>query len=247
MNTATAENKIMHIISAQNFYKIPGNPIAYWVSQAVSDVFRMGNSLGDIAQPRVGLQTNDNEKYLRFWYEPNYMNIERGCVSYVDSLNSERKWYGHNKGGKYRKWYGNIIYVIEYRHNGTVLRSDPKAAVIPDMLVFKEQLSYSRLGGERLSMRWFPAGMIFDSAAVVAFPRYNESLYILGVMNSKIISRLISAIAPTTNTQPGDISKIPIVVSDELNDKLVAECVQLAKKDWDSFETSWDFRKHPLV
>lgn len=247
MNTTEVENGIMYTVNAQNISKIPGCPIAYWASLAVSNAFGMGDSLGNIANPRVGLQTSDNEKYLRFWFEPDYINIERECISYIDSMNSERKWYGHNKGGKYRKWYGNIVYVVEYWHNGDTLRKDPKAANIPDDIVFKEQVSYSRLGGENLSMRWFPSGMIFDSAAVVAFPDESSMFYVLGIMNSKIAPLLVSVIAPTTNKQPGDISKMPIVLSDTFDKENVQRCISLAKKDWDSFETSWDFIKHPLI
>lgn len=232
-----------------NFFKIPGKLIAYWVSLKIVEIFSSGKLLKNVAHPRVGLQTSNNDLFLKYWFECSWRNTIINCASIEESMKSNKKWYPHNKGGAYRKWYGNEEYVIDYKNNGTKLRRTKGAAIIPDEFVFKEAITYSRLGSGAISFRKQPQGCIFDSAAVNAFPSKSEFNYILGLLNTKIVTQLCKIIAPTLNTQPGDISKIPIFINEQYKTEintLADKCVDICKKDWDSFETSWDFQHHPL-
>ena len=233
-----------------NFRKIPGSPVAYWVGERFVEAFERGKSLKEIANPRVGLQTSDNGKFLRLWHEVSFSEVEFFCRDATDSIRSGKRWYPHNKGGSFRKWYGNLEYVIDYKQNGKLLRESEGASTIPDNLVFRSGDTYSRLGSGEISFRWQAPGEVFDSAAVVAFPEEENEKYILGLMNTKIVSVMIRFIAPTINTQPGDIAKVPVILCNEQIEtvnKVVDENIDEEKEDWDSFETSWDFRKHPMV
>lgn len=242
--------KYRYTAQQDNFSKIPGAPVAYWVSEKLIDNFEKGMSLKEVGNPRVGLQTSDNDSFLRLWHEIALDNFELHCHCAKDSLNSRKKWYPHNKGGKYRRWYGNLIYVIDYMHNGRRLAQSSGGALIPEKLLFQKAITYSRLGSGVISFRWQIEGETFDSAAVSAFPNDQYIKYTLGVLNTKIVTTLIDVIAPTLNTQPGDIARVPIVIWEEQISKVdntVEECTLISKCDWDSLETSWNFKKHPMI
>ena len=242
------EGKGRFVARQDNFEKIPGAPVAYWVSEAVFSVFDKAVNLKDIAEARVGLQTSDNEKFLRKWYECDYTNVNIECKTPEESAKSERRWYPHNKGGSFRRWYGNIEYVIDYFHNGKNLRAAQGASVIPDEYVFREAVTYSRITSGSISFRLQKIGYIFDSASVDIFTSKDKMTYTIAALNTKITNMYLALIAPTINTQPGDIAKIPIVFSPDVNvKKWVFNNIQISKDDWDSFETSWDFKKHPLI
>ena len=233
-----------------NFSKIPGAPVAYWVSEKLIDNFEKGMSLKEVGNPRVGLQTSDNDSFLRLWHEIALDNFELHCHCAKDSFNIRKKCEPHNKGGKYRRWYGNLIYVIDYMHNGGRLAQSSGGALIPEKLLFQKAITYSRLGSGVISFRWQIEGETFDSAAVSAFPNDQYIKYTLGVLNTKIVTTLIDVIAPTLNTQPGDIARVPIVIWEEQISKVdntVEECTLISKCDWDSLETSWNFKKHPMI
>ena len=244
------ENEYYKYTNTDNFSKIPGAPVAYWVSERLLDNFEKGISLKEVGNPRVGLQTSDNDSFLRLWHEIALDNFELHCHCAKDSLNSRKKWYPHNKGGKYRRWYGNLIYVIDYMHNGRRLAQSSGGALIPEKLLFQKAITYSRLGSGVISFRWQIEGETFDSAAVSAFPNDKYIKYTLGVLNTKIVTTLIDVIAPTLNTQTGDIARVPIVIWEEQISKVdntVEKCSFISKCDWDSLETSWNFKKHPMI
>lgn len=241
----------MRFIAKSNTYEaIPGNVIAYWVSTAIINAFLSGIQLREIGSPRVGLQTSDNERFLRLWHEVSYENSYYEATDCINGFASGKKWFPHNKGGAYRKWYGNLDYVINYQNNGYLLSITSGAAVIPDRLVFKKAITYSRLCGGSVSFRQQPQGCTFDSASVNAYVDENQEGYVLAALNTKIIELIVKIISPTINTQPGDIAKVPIVFDVERKhqiDVLSCENVLLAKTDWDRFENSWNFKKHPLI
>ena len=242
--------KNRYVAQQDNFSKIPGAPVAYWVSERLISSFVNGISLKEIGNPRVGLQTSDNDSFLRLWHEVSNENFELKCCCITDSLQSDKKWYPHNKGGKYRRWYGNLQYVIDYKHNGEKLARSSKAATIPSGIVFRRAITFSRLGSGTISFRWQIAGEIFDSAAVSAFPEKQYENYVIGALNTDIAEKLVDAIAPTINTQPGDIARVPIVIERmriPTIDEIVDRCTETSKIDWNSFETSWDFKKHPMI
>ena len=244
------ENEYYKHTNTDNFSKIPGAPVAYWVSERLMSSFLHGISLKDLGNPRVGLQTSNNDTFLRFWYEIAFSNLEIHCYSIQDSLKSDKRWYPHNKGGKYRRWYGNLQYVIDYKHNGEKLSKSTGSVTIPTKLAFKKGITFSRLGSGTISFRWQISGQIFDSAAVSAFPDEKYIDYVLGALNTKIITQLVNAISPTLNTQPGDIARVPIIINSEKiqsTSKIVDKCTLLSINDWDSFEISWNFKKHPMI
>ena len=233
----------------ENFSKIPGSPVAYWVSENFVRAFE-SPKLKEIAKPRVGLQTSNNNYFLRFWFECANNNIYFTCKDAKESKQRSEKWYPHNKGGAFREWYGNLEYVINYKNNGFELSETDGASKIPDEIVFQEAITYSRITSGKLSFRKQIEGMIFDSASVNLFPNKKDLNYILALLNTKISEVVLNLIAPTLNTQPGDIAKLPIIIDESMKENVesaVEENIEMCKIDWDSFETSWDFEGHPLV
>lgn len=238
-----------HYVKQSNFAKIPGAPVAYWVSENMLNAFVVGRILKEIANSRVGLQTSDNARFLRLWFECGN-NIFYDCDSLIASKKSNKKYYPHNKGGAYRKWYGNEEYVIDYKNGGELLSVTEGAAIIPEQYVFKKAITYSRVTSASFSARIQREYSIFDSAAVDIFANEERMLYLLGLLNSVLIEKYVGVLAPTLNTQPGDIAKIPVIFNCECSaeiSSLVQQNISLSKSDWDAFETSWDFKKHPLI
>ena len=235
---------------AETFKQIPGTPIAYWASDGLLDAFANSHKLKDIAKPRVGLQTSDNARFIRLWHECSLERTLFNCPDAARSFESGAKWYPHNKGGSFRRWFGNAEYLIEYKSNGESLRNSEGASVIPNEIAFKPALTYSRISSGLISFREQPAGWLFDSAAVVMYPENATFSYLLALLNSNVISSATSFLVPTLNAQPGDIAKLPILIDDSGSStvsQLSESCREIARLDWDSFETSWDFKRHPLL
>ena len=244
----SGENR--YVAEQDNFSKIPGSPVAYWIGKEMFGAYDKGQKLKDISTARVGLQTSDNNRFLRLWYECGLNNTEFYCTTLDECNSNPKKWYPHNKGGAYRKWYGNIEYIINYGNGGYDLAHAPGAATIPELYAFREAITYSRITSGDISFRIQTQNTIFDSACVDIFPRGLSIHYLLGLLNAKLVKSYISVIAPTLNTQPGDIAKLPIIIAKEKVPDVeinVDENINLSKSDWDSFETSWDFKRHPLV
>lgn len=235
---------------AETFKQIPGTPIAYWASDGLLDAFANSPKLKDIAKPRVGLQTSDNARFIRLWHECSLRRTLFNCPNAVSSFESEAKWYPHNKGGSFRRWFGNAEYLIEYKSNGESLRHSEGASVIPDEIAFNRALTYSRISSGLISFREQPTGWLFDSAAVVMYPDKAMFNYLLALLNSNVISSATSFLVPTLNAQPGDIAKLPILTDESrlsTVSQLSKSCREIAGLDWGSFETSWDFKRNPLV
>lgn len=235
---------------AETFKQIPGTPIAYWASDGLLDAFANSPKLKDIAKPRVGLQTSDNARFIRLWHECSLRRTLFNCPNAVSSFESEAKWYPHNKGGSFRRWFGNAEYLIEYKSNGESLRHSEGASVIPDEIAFNRALTYSRISSGLISFREQPTGWLFDSAAVVMYPDKAMFNYLLALLNSNVISSATSFLVPTLNAQPGDIAKLPILTDESrlsTVSQLSKSCREIAGLDWESFETSWDFKRNPLV
>ena len=244
------EKRGVFYATQDNFSKIPGSPVAYWIGKEMFGAYDKGQKLKDISTARVGLQTSDNNRFLRLWYECGLNNTEFCCTTLDECNSNPKKWYPHNKGGAYRKWYGNIEYIINYGNGGYDLAHAPGAATIPELYAFREAITYSRITSGDISFRIQTQNTIFDSACVDIFPRGLSIHYLLGLLNAKLVKSYISVIAPTLNTQPGDIAKLPIIIAKEKVPDVeinVDENINLSKSDWDSFETSWDFKRHPLV
>ena len=235
---------------ADTFKKIPGTPIAYWASDALLDAFANREKLGLLAKPQVGLQTSDNDRFLRYWFECSLGDMSVACDSAESSLSLDAKWYPHNKGGSFRKWYGNRDHVIEYAKNGRSLSAAPGASRIKDSIAFLSCITYSRIISGQIAFRIQPSGSLFDSAAVAMFPPVRDMKYLLGLLNSSVVATATSFLVPTLNAQPGDIAKLPIAIEPAEHgavDGLVDYCLSISRLDCDSFEASWDFKRNPLV
>ena len=256
----SGENR--HIAQKENFSKIPGMPVAYWASENVLRAFANGVPLEKIAKPRVGLQTSNNEKFIMFWYEMNYAMIGFGVKNHFDTISSNAKWFPHNKGGEYRKWYGNNYYVIDYWNDGFNVKQDKLVRLQKGLIekknsrcwneeyYFFESLTWSRISSENFGIRFSPTGHVFDTAGTSIFADRNTLIYLLGLLVTKIAKLILNMINPTLTYQTGDIAKLPIIIISSSNDAIVqcvTDCISISKTDWDSFETSWGFIRHPMV
>ena len=259
MNTATAEkqNKIMYISQAENFSKIPGSPIAYWLSSGMFNAFN-GLKLNDYGITRLGMTTGENARFVRLWYEVDREN-EDFTVSSQNELDRtpNRYWVPYNKGGEYRKWYGNNECVVFWKENGKAIKNfaDEKTGRIRSTVpnteyYFKLCASWSKISSGRIAFRC-KNNSIFDVAGACLFANENNTLfYLMGILNSNVVMALLEAMSPTLNFEGGQISSLPIVYSKENDvvvENIVNENIRKSKSDWDSFETSWDFKKHPLI
>lgn len=238
-----------------NFEKIPGAPVAYWVSEKMMEAFEKGVLLGTVADARQGLATADNNRFLREWYEIDVDGIMFHAKSCEEAKESGKKWFPYNKGGEFRKWYGNNDFVVNWENDGYEikhfvdekgkLRSRPQNT----QFYFRECLSWSLVSSSVAAFRYKPNGNIFDVAGMSCFSDENL-LYLLSLCNTKIAMEILSIIAPTINYQCGDIANIPVidsVANRELIEEKTKENINVSTTDWDSFETSWDFKKHPMI
>lgn len=239
----------------ENFNRIPGSPIAYWISDNMIFSFEVGNSLSLIASPCVGLQTGDNARFLRLWYEVSYLNTSFDCVSCEDSRTHMTRWFPYNKGGEFRKWYGDNDYVVNWENDGLEIRNfkDGKGKLRSrpqnTTYYFEKSASWSKISSGPISFRYKPQGFVFDVAGTSIFTSDMERLiYILGLCNSKVIMNILKAMSPTLNYEVGQIATLPVIFGEKQEIiQITNQNINLSKQDWDSFETSWDFTIHPLV
>ena len=232
-----------------DFARLPGAPIAYWASEPLYRAFETGTLLGELADSKQGIATADNRRFLRLWFECDVNQIHFHCSSHEESRRSELKWYPYNKGGAFRKWYGNNDYVVNWQHDGAELRSFRNSVIRNPDYCFRECASWSLVTSGAAAFRYKPGGHLFDVAGMSLFSQ-DLLCYLLGLCNTKVAMSLLRILAPTVNYQCGDIANLPVLVNRarvEEIEALVRENVSLARRDWDSFELSWDFQCHPLV
>ena len=237
----------------KDFEKIPGSPIAYWVSDKVREIFEKNKKLGEVGEAKQGLATADNNRFLRLWNEVSFSKIGYNMSNSQEALESKKKWFPFNKGGEFRKWYGNQEYLVNWENDGYEIKNfyDEKGKLRsrPQNIesYFKESISWSKVSSSNFSMRFYQKGLLFADAGMSYFS--NENLkYILGLSNSKLINKILSLLSPTLNFEVGHISNIPIIKKENtLVEKLVEENLNISKEEWDSRETSWDFEKLSLV
>lgn len=234
--------------SAENFSKIPGSPIAYWVSENGLEIYELGKPLGEIAAPRKGNSTSDNNRFLRLWHEVNHNKINLHCKEIDIEQTKKQRWFPYNKGGGYRKWYGFNEYLIDWYNDAAEIRSIKSAVVANYQYFMKPGLTWSTLSSKAFSVRWFDEGYIFDNGGCCIFELGSKRKYIIALLNSKVFTFMFGQLNPTLNFQSGEVAKFPVIY--ELNndiDVLSESNVQISKAEYDSFETSWDFVRHPLV
>lgn len=244
-------------VATDNFSKIPGSPVAYWVSEEIIKDFEAGERLGNISKPRQGMATTNNNRFLRLWYEVRINNIGFNLTSIEDTVRDE-KWYPYNKGGEFRKWYGNNDYVVNFKNKGKEVCDyidqtssvNSKGRVINREHYFHECISWSLVSSGNIAFRYKPQGFIFDVAGMSCFADHDLLLYLLGLNNTKVVRSLMGTLAPTINFQAGDIANIPVRFDEKKKrdiNEIVIDNIRIEQEEWDSYETSWDFKAHPLL
>ncbi len=252
------KNDNAYNITKTNFSKIPGSPIAYWVSENIISDFQKGKVLKDEGDTRQGMATSDNNRFLRMWFEIENNTLGLSCGSSEEALAIHKKWYPYNKGGEFRKWYGNIEYVINYEDDGFEVKEYAKSLYkTPTRTIksmseyFKRCLSWSKISSGNIAFRYYPKGFVFDVAGCCIFYQNSEMmLYSFGFINSKVTISILNAISPTINYEVGHIASLPIIENDENKESIINTVnnnIQISKTDWDSYETSWDFKRNPLI
>ncbi len=243
-------------VSLNRFSSIPGMPIAYWGSGRFAELFTGLPALGETAAVTNGLFTCDNNRFLRFWYEVPRKNIFFGCTDRVTCEKSEKVWFPYNKGGDFRKWYGNHDYVVNFKGFGEEISayrvlSGQSASFPGQKYYFQPGVSWSFVSSSKFGVRYYPEGFVFDIAGSSVFAGTPEdTLVILGFLSSKVAFEMLNLINPTLNYQAGNVAKLPLHINEACRKRvcdLVSENIELSKADWDSFETSWNFELHPLV
>ena len=236
--------------SLDDFSKISGSPIAYWVSEISLKAFEHGIPLKEILKPKQGTSTGDDEQYVRFWHEVNYKNSCFNCKNLKQAFESKKRYFPLDKGGAYRKWYGNnekVIKMDKTSYNELLMLGNH----LPSReLYFLKGLTWSKITSGKFSIRYDDFGHVFSSVGLKGFPDNNYINNVLGFMNSKVAEYYLEAISPGMSTVSGDLEKLPYYINyqEKENVNLIVEnSVQIAKYDWDYFEISWDFSAHPLV
>ena len=242
---------------SNNFKKIPQLLIAYWVSEKTINCFG-GETLAAVFTTREGMATADNDRFLRLWHEVSFCRITIGCLSSADGLSKKIKWVPYNKGGTARDWYGNNDYVVDWFDDGAQIRSntDPKTGRIRSHNYngeygFKAGLTWSAISSGDLSVRYCDAGFLFDSKGAKGFADKGCDIHwILAFLNSKVSMQFLQFISPTLDFKVGDIISLPYLKSKGFECSVIdlsRKSVAISKDDWDAYETSWDFKRNPLV
>lgn len=243
-----------YVSQQENFAKIPGELVAYWISEKMISHFS-GPLLGSILTTREGMATANNDLFLRLWYEVNETKIGWGKKNITEALDSRMKWFPYNKGGDYRKWYGNNDYLVNWSNDGYEIKNNvdlrtgrTRSHNYNGDFAFRKGITWSALSVSKISVRYVNNGFLFDSKGARGFANDENSYFSLGLINSIVGQSYLSFIAPTVDFKVGDIIQIPLVLIDKEDVvSKVQENISISKADWDSFETSWDFQTHPLL
>ncbi|WP_180047262.1 BREX-1 system adenine-specific DNA-methyltransferase PglX [Acinetobacter sp. YH12117] len=236
-----------------DFKKIPGSPVAYWVSEKVREIFEKSPSLGEVADARQGLATADNNRFLRLWQEVSIRRVGFGLENREKAQFSSKKWFPYNKGGEYRKWYGNQDYLVNWEQDGLEIRENidenGKQRSRPQNTdyYFNPSVSWSKITSSLFSMRYFPSGFIFADAGMSVFAQDLTIKKVIGCLNSKVSETLLSNMSPTLNFEAGTISKFPLIEDIKDSLEVVNQLIVQSKSDWDAYETSWDFSQNPII
>lgn len=242
--------KISYTANQKNFEKIPGSPIGYWLSDKYFEIFESRNNIQNICPPKVGLQTGNNERFLREWNEISYSRIGFYLEENVFQAQM-KKWAPYNKGGKYRKWHGNNELVINWQNSGQEVKEyKPRSVIRNPNYYFKKGLNWSLTSSKgKVGIRFKETGFVFDVNGMSIFPNDEIAYYIMGILNSAIGSTIMNVLNPTLVLQAGDIGRFPVILPEKFNfnEDVIIKNVSISKIDWDSHETSWDFKQNELI
>ena len=221
--------------STDNFSKIPGSPVAYWISDFLFKDYDRGIQLGNIFDVKKGMTTADNNRFLRFWFE-------------VDKRQLNKKWYKTHKGGEFRKWYGNDENVVNWQDNGRELKAFSGSVIRNENYYFHRCITWNDISSSRTGFRYIAGNSISNASGPSVYDNSDRLLYSLGLCNSKVVEYIFALTCPTIHFEVGRVAELPVLIKCEKTViELVELCISLSQKDWDSFETSWDFQHHPLL
>ena len=259
-NDNSANNPVPNFYraSAADFKKIPGSPIAYWTSEKIWELFNEAQNLRDFASPKIGMRTGDNEKILRFWHETD--KSKTFCSEdYLEGNHNLYKWIPYNKGGTFRKWYGNFEYVVNWENDGYEIKENtlinyPQLnwnnlgwKISNESFYFNEAVTWTDLSSSRFGARYLPIGFIFDASGPCLF---GENIFVLlAFLTTKQCFGLLKILNPTLHFKNYNIAALPLIMPSNAEEikNLSSSCVGTTKSDWDSYETSWDFTTLPLL
>jgi len=243
--------------STDNFSKIPGSPVAYWVSDNLVSAFASGIRFKEVGDTRQGMATSDVNCFTRYWYEPSFASIGWDYTDLGTTENGLHTWFPYIKGGSFRKWYGNEEYLVNWKYNGRDVKQyaaklyKSYSRTIKNISEYlKPCISWGMVTSGDISVRFYPAGQIFDIAGCCCFSKDDVRLYLLAFMNSKVANVCTKIINPTINMNVGDIANLPLLIDMSKKPEIDIStdiCISISKSDWDSYETSWDFKRNPLV
>ncbi|WP_095181951.1 BREX-1 system adenine-specific DNA-methyltransferase PglX [Pseudomonas sp. Irchel 3F6] len=235
------QNERLTLTRADDFIKIPGRPFAYWMRDEIKYAFKNGELLRNIAIPRQGLATMDNSRFTREWHEVSIDQLSFDGEGQV-------KWYSYNKGGDYRKWYGNHGVVVNWKNSGEEIKQlsisrygSAAKRVVNEGSYFKSSITWSKISSGKPSFRYQPHGSIFDVAGMSIFPESEDFELLLLFLNSNVAAEILGLLSPTVNYEAGQIGALPILRPERIERDLYQSLIDMAKADWDSFEVSWDF------
>ena len=233
-----------------NFGKIPGAPIGYWVSPKIQEIFTSNLALSAVCSPTQGLATADNARFLRLWFEPSYSRIGFGCENAALAARSQKKWFPTTKGGTFRRWFGNMYYVVNWENDGEEL-TNFKGSVIRNRWRYftKCGATWSTIASGKPSFRYFDKSWLFETKGSVCFPEdEKKNNIIMGYLNSPLVSAFLQTLAPTLDYHEGPMGRIPYIDIEDSNlSDLVEKNIALSKSDWNAHETSWDFQRNELL
>ncbi len=238
-----------HFASGDDFAMIPGAPIVYWLSEKMRAAFFQRNNLGDLYDVMNGMTTGENAKFLRFWSEVSESRTCRTAHSARESVESGARWFPYNKGGEFRKWYGNQDHVINWENDGHDVIENGRAFARGRKLYFRSMVSWAKISSGQPAFRFYPAGFLFDVAGTSMFGNSPVSLFeAVSLCNSSTSEAMLAALSPTLNFESGQIARLPVVqVKDPHVQERVTRLVSNSKSDWDLSETSADFTFNPLI
>lgn len=238
-------------VSQKNFEKIPGSPIGYWVSPKIQEIFASNLALSAVASPCVGLQTADNARFLRLWFEVSQSRTGFGFENAASAARSQKKWFPCNKGGSFRRWYGNQEFLVNWENDGFEIKNfkDSKGKLLSrpqnTKFYFMDAISWSSVSSSLItSFRYFPKGFIFDHAACNIFT--DNPIEFLAYLNTNIVREFTNVINPTLNMFNGAIGKLPFLNIKDTNN-ITNQNISISQQDWDAHETSWDFQRNELL
>ncbi|AKP67175.1 hypothetical protein ABM34_06245 [Companilactobacillus ginsenosidimutans] len=242
------KSKYLYRTNQANFEKIPGMPIAYWASDELLNLYGSTETVEDVADVKKGSFTGDNSRFLRLWPEVSFSKVKFNCEDVTESIKSHKKWFPYNKGGSFRKWYGNHDYLINWFNDAAELKNFPKFGLRNPQYIFQEGLTWSSLSSGNPSFRYSENGFVFDSKGPMIFSK--NLPYLLSLLNSVISTYILNILSPTLDYNPTAIRKIPYLFNRQFEKvifKLSTDNILISKNDYNSNEWSWDFLRLPLL